>query len=160
MHNNSPGYKSQGASCVERANWLTAIAFDCSLPVSATRIAVALASYMNGKTGKAWPRQARLAADLGLGVEAIRRAVVALVAAGYLLAEAGRGSGRSTVYRMALNPSKTRGHEDCEPLEIEEEKPSKTGVKTPREYAPNSIEKNLTNRNSYSPLPQGEERGR
>lgn len=93
--------RPQGANSIDRLNWLVAVCKDANLPPNASRVATMIASYLNSRTGKAWPSQATLADQLGMSKDTVRRCVAALVEAGHLDAETGDGRGHATVYRLA-----------------------------------------------------------
>lgn len=107
---------AQGASCVQRLEWIAAVARDGSLPASACRVAVAIAGYVNNaRGGIAWPTQERLAGDLKASVDTVRRAVNALVAAGHLTVEGGGRKGQAMTYRLANHPSNSARYSEGEP---------------------------------------------
>jgi DNA-binding transcriptional ArsR family regulator len=68
---------------------------------------LAVAAYVNARTGAAWPRVERLAADRGLTPRAVQRHLRELEAAGLLdVAESRRpdGSQGTNTYRLATHP--------------------------------------------------------
>lgn len=139
MENTESMHPAQGfPSPLDRLRWVATVARDPSLPSAATRVAALIAQFMNSKTGRAFPSQRTLADSLGLGVEAVRRAIVAMVGAGHLIVQPGRGCGHSSTYRIGTKiPSERREVEQEKALDMEAEKPSKTRQKTPLGYAPN-----------------------
>lgn len=93
---------------------------DRSVTAEALRLLNLLCLYAN-KTGKAWPNQKRVAAELGLSPRAIRRATSNLVEAGHLLVQKA-GTGHNLLYvipwrerrskRTATSPSKSEADAD------------------------------------------------
>jgi biotin operon repressor len=86
--------------------WIDRILLDRTVPHLAFRLAVLIGSYLNSTSGDAWPSQARLAADLGLGRRTIQYALDALVAAGYLAVEVSKGRGHTNHYRPIFETEK------------------------------------------------------
>ncbi len=88
---NSPERQSENGP-VAKLEWLKQVASDGSLPPNATRVAIAIASHVNGKSGVAWPSAERIAEILSLNSRSVRRCIGALVGGGYLAVEVGGGS--------------------------------------------------------------------
>jgi hypothetical protein len=89
-----------------RWRWIDQIASDKNLPPNATRVAVAIASHINGDTGAAWPSIDRLADILGLVANSVRKSIRAMVRGGHLAVEIGGGSA-SNRYRLIAKADHT-----------------------------------------------------
>jgi hypothetical protein len=85
-----------------RFAWLDALARHEDQPPNVFRLGYLIASYVNRKTGDAWPGQDRLARELGVGLSTVRRGRAWLVANAYLKITAGRGRGRTHHYQLTL----------------------------------------------------------
>ena len=86
-----------------RLEWLGKIAANRNITHLQARVAIALAGFINTKSGEAWPSQARLAESIGADVRTVRRALSALVTLGFLESvSTGRGRGIASRYRMAF----------------------------------------------------------
>lgn len=144
----SSGQKKQGASCVERLEWIAAIARNKALPASACRVAVAISGYFNNaRGGVAWPTQERLASDLSASVDTVRRAVNALVVAGHLVVEGGGRKGQAMTYRLAHQPSKNARYSEEKPSNSAAENLAVLPFTTSQGCNPNSLTE-LNYRNS------------
>ena len=76
----------------QKLSWIDGIALDLDVPNFALRLAVVIASkYVNNTSGDAWPKQATLAADLGVCIKTIQNGIDALEAAGHLTVRGSRG---------------------------------------------------------------------
>lgn len=86
-------------------------------------VGVRLLRYVNGTLGRAWPSQARLAAELGMHVATVDKALAELVSAGLFHRYSGKGLGQkvTTQYEpivsaiLAVNTRHTAGIEAGEP---------------------------------------------
>jgi len=58
----------------DRFAWLDQVLADRAIPEPAFRVAYALSSFVNRKSGAAWPSHATLAQKTGLGESTVRRA--------------------------------------------------------------------------------------
>lgn len=87
----------------DKFDWLDGVASDAKLPGTSSRLAITLLRYMNRKTGDAWPSIPRLAADLAVSENTVRKSLKALVDGGHLKIEAGGGN-RSNRYKMTAHP--------------------------------------------------------
>ena len=90
--------------------WTWAIR-DAPVDRTAKLVAWALGSRMNG-TGECWPSKAQLAADTGLDVRTVDRAVVRLERAGLVTVRRGNGRGHPNRYRPGnpgVNPGASAG---------------------------------------------------
>jgi Helix-turn-helix domain len=84
-----------------KENWLRAVAADKRLHEWAPlAIAVAIASYLNSKSGEAWPGIERLAEELQADRRSCQRALDRLVAAGWLSRTLGGGRRKTNRYRL------------------------------------------------------------
>jgi len=59
----------------QKFEWIKQVALDGSLPPSALRIAVVLAEYLNRSSGDAWPSIPRVAAELEIVENCVRKSI-------------------------------------------------------------------------------------
>lgn len=101
--------------------WLEQVNGDHSLPPLACKVSFWLSTFINRKTGTAWPSHDTLAQKAGCSRRGLQMTVDSLVAAGHLKIEINKGRGHTNVYRMAFkatknaNPSSPFEEEKCEP---------------------------------------------
>lgn len=81
--------------------WLQGVTRDKHLPKMAYRVAMELFDYFNHKNGRAWPKQATLAAQLGVDRKEVRRGLKALEAGGHIILLAPATPNSSAIYTMA-----------------------------------------------------------
>lgn len=116
--------------------WLDQIADDHNLPPAAARVAIVLRRYVNGRSGTAWPSQARMREATGLSRTGLQNTLRALVARGHLSVDVQRGRGSTNEYRPALIGDNANSGEHFPPenansgehLNPENAKPSGQGV--------------------------------
>jgi hypothetical protein len=87
--------------------WLRQVAFDSSLPPTASRVAIALTQYFNRThDGWAWMSQATLATDIGMPARTVRYALAHLIERGHLVTKR-RGKMETSLYRLELKNSES-----------------------------------------------------
>jgi hypothetical protein len=79
--------------------WLQQVAADRALPPMGLHVATALASFVNQRTGDAWPTQETLANMLSITTRAVQRNIAELVERGHLEVVISRGWHRPNSYR-------------------------------------------------------------
>jgi len=89
----------------DRFAWLDQVLADRAIPEPAFRVAYALSSFVNRKSGAAWPSHATLAQKTGLGESTVRRHLVSLHTAGHLAVELHRGRNGTNRYRPIIRPA-------------------------------------------------------
>ena len=82
--------------------WLDQIAKDARIGHLSFRLAYVIGSYINRKTGDAWPSRQTLSDNLGVTVRAVLSAVTQLEIAGYLEVTPNRGPGQTSLFKMVL----------------------------------------------------------
>jgi hypothetical protein len=90
-----------------KLEWQEAIARDPDISHAACRIALVIGTFLNRKTGDAFPSQETLASILRTHARSVRRLIEQLERAGYLTKSEGGGRGHSNRYRPSLPSSKT-----------------------------------------------------
>jgi hypothetical protein len=83
-----------------KCDWLDCVRRDPALTPFAVRVAAELASFVNRKTGLAWPAHETIAERLGASRSGVKKAIRRLVLAGYLEVKEGRGRTHSNHYRL------------------------------------------------------------
>jgi hypothetical protein len=77
---------------LQKLAWIDRIVLDLDVPHLACRLAVLIVGkYLNSTSRDAWPKQARLAADLGVCTRTVQNGLDALVAAGHLAVQGSLG---------------------------------------------------------------------
>ena len=89
----------------DRFAWLDQVLADRDIPEPAFRVAYALSSFVNRKSGAAWPSHATLAQKTGLGESTVRRHLATLHTAGHLAVELHRGRNGTNRYRPIIRPA-------------------------------------------------------
>ena len=89
----------------DRFAWLDQVLADRAIPEPAFRVAYALSSFVNRKSGAAWPSHATLAQKTGLGESTVRRHLATLHTAGHLAVELHRGRNGTNRYRPIIRPA-------------------------------------------------------
>jgi hypothetical protein len=79
-----------------------------NLPGNAFKVAYEIAIHLNRKTREAWPSQATIATGTALSESTVKAMIGALRKHGHLHVEPGVGRGRSTRYRLLIQPEKGR----------------------------------------------------
>src|SRR5262245_43667024 len=92
----------------DKFRWLDQVATDVQVSPLAFRLAYIVASYVNRKSGDAWPCQDTLAKALGIGARAVRKLATELVAHGHVQVTISRGRGNSNRYRPVVKNRNSR----------------------------------------------------
>jgi DNA-binding MarR family transcriptional regulator len=90
----------------ERFDWLHKIVCDHGLSPFTVRVGGALMTYINRKSGDAFPSQETLAGKVGATAEGVRLALKKLEERGYIAVERGRGRNVVNRYRLVLAAGK------------------------------------------------------
>tara|TARA_R100000789_G_scaffold25953_1_gene28932 strand:- start:221 stop:997 length:777 start_codon:yes stop_codon:yes gene_type:complete len=85
---------------LNRHEWLKGVTQDADLPDRVTKVAVALWSFANDKTGQLNPSVPALADFIQRSTDTVKRAISDLVKAGWLHRTEGRGWGNKTIYTL------------------------------------------------------------
>lgn len=86
----------------DRLAWHKQLVEDCVLSANAVRVAIALGSYFNNRTGRTFVGLKKLARELGLSLGTVRTATRQLASRGHLKVAIGGGRGWATEYSMVL----------------------------------------------------------
>jgi hypothetical protein len=146
---------------VERLQWLRQVQRDRSLTAIDSALAIVLQSFVNGKSGYAFPGNGTLAAELGVSERTIERRLAALIGAGHILQTKHRRE-PSRLYLLIQDPTDLSGQEqpkdrqECRVLTDQDPtndavRPDIPVVKT-RQMTPSHIRKELSDKNSATEL--------
>jgi hypothetical protein len=85
-----------------KLDWLDELVCDPSLSPFAFCVAYVLSTYVNRKSGTAWPKHETIAERIKCSRDGVRKAIRGLLELGYLGLVKGRGRGHSNCYRLQL----------------------------------------------------------
>lgn len=117
--------------------------FDPALSGDELKVLLALLAHRNRKTGQCNPRQARLAAELGIDVRRVRERIERLADMGYIEI---RPEGRLNHYRIVLDP-------DERPALVKQRAEAKTARKETRDAGKRRADASIDGRNSGGRTP-------
>jgi hypothetical protein len=112
----------------DRFAWLDQVLADRVIPDPAFRVAYALSSFVNRKSGAAWPSHATLAQKTGLGESTVRRHLVTLHSAGHLAVELHRGRNGTNRYRPIIRLASAAENGNAESDEAPENRSEMSGT--------------------------------